>query len=761
MKPSTTEVQRIISALTGVLQMPSDSLSHELGVSSFTIESWLTGAASPGLDQALALRRLAGRQIASLEPKSSTLRKIIALLELRYGSPRLVNLEDPLDELFFNLVSLKTPHRAYAQVYEHFRLKFHPWSNLLDATKEDVEAHIKKSGLGSIKAAAFIDIARRLYNDLGEVSLSALKNWPNRKAEKYLTSLPAVGLKSARWVLLHSFHRDVLPVDSHTYRVGVRLGVIPASVSVNSLHLSFDKVVPPGLAYALHTNFVALGTDLCLDPTPTCARCALKDLCQYYLTRTKESETVTPVAAMTVRDVLQGSEPTNNGGVVAVDVYAGCGGLSSGLHDAGINVAYALDWDVNACKTYQHNFPNSIVENIDVRMVTGDRILATVGSTVDLVAGGPNCQGVSERGLRSPDDPRNFMFAEFVRLVAELKPRAFLMENVPGIAHRHNFEMLRAIFRSFESLGYKCAGDVLLAADYGVPQLRYRFFLIGTQDDINLTLPESTHRAAPSLLSLPYVSVREAISDLPEISAHQQKDIPLQYANEPTCAFQSYAREGSSQVHNHFCSATEPINLRRALHVPEGGNWKDIPPELLSDRFFTCRMTDHSTTYARLRWDQPSFTITALFGNITAGAFTHPAQNRALSIREGARLQSFRDRFIFQGPRNSQYRQIGNAVPPLLARAVGQHLVDLLKGREVTGRLPRITPEVLRDKESWGRLPVLTPRFRALFGSGTRWPKGWGPEPIDYSTMLDTNYSLRREFWPTHLQEKFRKPSLH
>jgi hypothetical protein len=201
-------------------------------------------------------------------------------------------------------------------------------------------------------------------------------------------------------------------------------------------------------------------------------------------------------------------------------------------------------------------------------------------------------------------------------------------------------------------------------------------------------------------------------------------------------------------VWNHVCSATAKINLDRAGHVPEGGNWKDIPPELLPDRFFDCRMTDHSTTYARLRRDCPAFTVTSLFGNITAGAFTHPTQNRALSVREGARLQSFPDRFRFFGPRNSQYRQIGNAVPPLLGAAVAKHLLALLRGESPAGLEPRVTSEVLKGLRGSDALPVLTPRFKKLFGQATRWPKGWGPEPRDPSKKLDGNYTLRREFRP-------------
>jgi DNA-cytosine methyltransferase len=394
---------------------------------------------------------------------------------------------------------------------------------------------------------------------------------------------------------------------------------------------------------------------------------------------------------------------------------------------------------------------------VDVRKVSGSQILAAARGSVDLLAGGPNCQGVSQRGVRSPDDPRNFMFAEYVRLVSEVRPTAFLMENVPGLAHRHNFEVMSNIFESFKKLGYRCVADVLLAADYGVPQLRYRFVMIGTLNDMPLTLPAPSHTGEPGLFGCPYVTVWDAIGDLPQIDASRQKDQPLPYAAAPASDFQRYVRDGSEVVHNHICSATETINLDRARHVREGGNWKDIPASVLPDRFFVCRMTDHSTTYARLRRDQPAFTITALFGNITAGAFTHPLSNRALSIREGGRLQSFRDRFLFCGPRNSQYRQIGNAVPPLLGKAVAEHLRRLLSGERPAGLQPRITEAVLKDRRAWDRLPILTPRFRALFGAGTRWPAGWGPEPADYSEMLDKNYSLRQEFLPARVREQVRK----
>jgi len=367
----------------------------------------------------------------------------------------------------------------------------------------------------------------------------------------------------------------------------------------------------------------------------------------------------------------------------AVDIYSGCGGLSLGLELGGFAVAYAVDWDGSACATHSKNFRDAVVERRDVREVSGNNISRAAGGPIALVAGGASA-ACARRTIHET-------FPEFVRLVSELKPAMFLMENVPGIAHRHNFALLRTIYGAFERLGYRCAGDVLLAADYGVPQLRYRFFLVGTLTDIDLTFPAPTHAPRPTqnLLVQPQVTVWDAIGDLPSIES-RQADEPIAYASAPQTSYQRAMREGAGDVvTNHVCSAPDDINLRRAKF--EG---------------------------ARLRRDMPAFTITASFG-----AFTHPLDNRALSMREGARLQSFPDRFTFSGPRNSQYKQIGNAVPPMLGAAMARHLRELLAGGTPSGIRPRVTSTLLNDPRGGDALPVLTPRFKELFGQATRWPK--------------------------------------
>ena len=434
----------------------------------------------------------------------------------------------------------------------------------------------------------------------------------------------------------------------------------------------------------------------------------------------------------------------------AIDLFCGAGGLSEGFRLADFDIALGLDMAAHACATHEKNFPEGQTWCRDITEVTSDELRGAVEGDLDVLIGGPNCQGVSARGPRDPDDPRNLMFWEYVRAVEATQPKVFVMENVAGLTHRKNWPLLQEFVARLNALGYRCAGDVVRAADFGVPQLRYRFILVGVKDyQGSITFPKPSHTDVGSLKARsdnrlkPHVTLSEAISDLPRILSGGGAEVMPQ-TFEAESDYQRWARGNQTVVYNHRTSNTANINLERIAEIPEGGNWKDIPQNLLPPRFFKCRMTDHSTTYARLRWGHPSFTLTALFGNVTAGAFTHPEQNRALSVREGARLHGYPDRFRFMGPLNSQYRQIGNSVPPLLAKAFGDHIRDFLVSGtfENTGDNPRLNDTFIRNT-GWDNVPVLAPRYKGLFGEGTRWPKGWGPEPKDWSSALTDNYRLR------------------
>lgn len=399
-----------------------------------------------------------------------------------------------------------------------------------------------------------------------------------------------------------------------------------------------------------------------------------------------------------------------------IDLFSGAGGLSVGFEQAGFTAVLANDNDQYACETYATNHPDADVVNSDVEDLDGSSIRERTGEAeIPLVIGGPNCQGVSLRGKRDPDDPKNKMFYHFARLISELRPEFFVMENVPGLMHRHNRELITDIFHEFEEMGYTCGGEVLSAADYGVPQLRYRFILVGSLSQSEIAFPDPTHRSPVGQRtdlfagtdSRPFWrTTNDAIKDLPQISNGGGADV-MEYSDAvPPNDFQAYCRGSSDLLYNHVCHETPEHNIRLIQHIPPGGNWRDIPEDLRPERFRRVALKDHTTTYGRLEWDMPSRTITTYFNNISSGAFTHPDQHRGISVREGARFQSFPDNHVFQGTLARQYRQVGNAVPPLMAYFVATAVRSMLRGDVDDGAFH--IPAVALDRRT-KRLRIVKP----------------------------------------------------
>jgi DNA (cytosine-5)-methyltransferase 1 len=377
---------------------------------------------------------------------------------------------------------------------------------------------------------------------------------------------------------------------------------------------------------------------------------------------------------------------------VAVDLFCGAGGLSSGLERAGFDVALGLDFNRHVVDTYRANH-GGVMVHADVRDVNGADLLAEAGvSHVDLLAGGPSCQGFSTHGKRLADDDRNFLYQEFMRLVADIRPATVLMENVKGLLIARKGAYRDEVVASFGALGYQVTGQVLLAADYGVPQLRERVFFAASRLGGDLTLPVPTH-GRPTVLPVqagqlrPYVTLGEAIGDLPQIGDFSRAD-PLPYSAPPACEYQQSRRQGSSEVYNHVSRPLSDLARSVIEQLGPGQGLRAIPPERLPARFHRMRRIstgelrrDCTTLYHRLSPDRPSYTITCNFTNVSAGAFAHPHELRAITAREAARLQSFPDTFRFLG--SAVPHQIGNAVPPLLGEAVGRSMLDHLARRGV------------------------------------------------------------------------------
>jgi len=460
--------------------------------------------------------------------------------------------------------------------------------------------------------------------------------------------------------------------------------------------------------------------------------------------------------------------------LVGIDIFSGCGGLSIGAEMGlpELQIQFAIDYDGHACATFRSNHPDCRVANQDVADLSAKSILGQIsGDRIDYLLTGPSCQAVSTMGLFYTSDPRNLLFVHLARIITELKaagaaPRNVILENVPGVVYQKNLTLIKDLFRFFSEHGYRVAADVVSLCALGVPQLRYRLFLFATLDDHQITFPAPLHNETN------YVTVKEAISDLYTAplqsdgtpSAYPQVSRVSQYARILRCE--------STLLHNHWAASTQEINIKRITAVPQGGSWKDIPSDLLPERFHRVRMTDYHTLYGRLHEDNPAYTISAAYGNVTSGCYTHPLQNRPLSVREGCRLQGFPDTYIIHGPKNAQYRQVGNAVPPLALARLITHF-NSLKNSSVAGLAPRITQEVL---DQGATLPVMTPRFLSRvtsqtsgkrgYGSGTFWPAGWGPRPTTEMPkkhryrQTTTPWVFRRKAWRSRREGRDLRPHL-
>ncbi|MBI5309502.1 MAG: DNA cytosine methyltransferase [Actinobacteria bacterium] len=411
----------------------------------------------------------------------------------------------------------------------------------------------------------------------------------------------------------------------------------------------------------------------------------------------------------------------------ALDLFAGAGGLSRGFEWAGAgDVVGAVEIDESAAETFRANHPGARVWTEDIRTVDPLAVEQELGP-IDVVLGGPMCQGVSQRGPRDPRDERNFAFWAFADYVRKLKPQFFLMENVPAVASDvHNRRLAIAVFEELESLGYHLSAEVVCAAWFGVPQLRYRLVVLGSLDG-QPAFPACVAAGIEGHMSEhDFVRVGDAIGDLPRVaSGGGLDDRPMPRNPRSLSPYAAMLRGDAERLYNHWSADTAPVNLDRIRHVPEGGNWHDIPLELLPPRFREVRLSDHTTTYRRLDRKHPAHVITCLCGNVTAGAFTHPTQHRAITVREAARLQGFPDVHRFVGPRSSQYRQVGNAVPALMARRLAAALVgreenmawDRSAAQTDIGWTGRVTLDVLKRYPD-RRLPfTLAPRYKALFGA--------------------------------------------
>lgn len=383
-------------------------------------------------------------------------------------------------------------------------------------------------------------------------------------------------------------------------------------------------------------------------------------------------------------------------GLTAVDLFAGAGGASLGLAGAGLDLLLAVDAHEQYAATHQANLPGRFLR-ADLRGVDSAKLMALAGvapGELDVLFAGPPCQGFSMIGQRVVWDERNNLFAEVLRLARDTRPRAVVIENVPGLLTLGGGAYLRAILAGLADAGYVPAVAELLAAQYGAPQMRWRVIVVAWRADLGIDpgygFPVPTHGRAGIGALLPNVTIgpgdlagfltaRDALADLPEIAAGEQADT---YTGPPSTEYQRAMREGlSGELYNHYAARLSPQNLARIRLLAPGQDWRDLPHELLPPGMQRALRKDHTRRYRRMTWNGVPRSVITRFRDPKSGEYTHPEQDRTLSIREAARLQGFPDRFQLLGDRTSQYEQVGNAVPVPLAEAVAAEVARCLRGQ--------------------------------------------------------------------------------
>lgn len=396
-----------------------------------------------------------------------------------------------------------------------------------------------------------------------------------------------------------------------------------------------------------------------------------------------------------------------------IDLFCGAGGITEGFRQAGYVSLYGNDVMQEAIETFKLNHPETIGDCRPIEQVAPAEIRERLGlqpGELDVLVGGPPCQGFS---INAPErflnDPRNKLFTHYERFLEEFQPKVFLFENVPGLLSLGDGKVYRQIINIFTDLGYKVTAKIMFAAHYGVPQERWRLILLGSRFT-EVKHPEPTHYASGRAnfrgggtmtfqlsdndreLLLPAVTVGDAIGDLPRLEMGEGAEV-IGYTTDAHSAYAQMMRDGAEVTYNHYAAKLSKQNAERMKYVKPGGSWRDIPHELLPKGMQRARKSDHTKRYGRLRNDGLSGTMLTKCDPHWGTVFL-PDQDRALTVREAARFQSFPDSYKFLGSRVSQYEQVGNAVPVLMAKAIANQLRAHLEEH-----MPRAAPARRKEKE--------------------------------------------------------------
>lgn len=620
----------------------------------------------------------------------AAIREVARIVAVLHGTPDLDNKKDPVDELVYIILSRKTREDAYQGAYAALRKRFRRWDDLLAATPEEVESLLSSGGLGEKKTTSLFGALRALTERFGSCTMEPARDWTDEKLEEFLVSLPELSRKSAYCIMMYAFGRQVLPVDTHVGRVLSRLdlyrstGLSLEGMDHKQLQAALVDLVPQNLRYSLHVNLLVHGREVCRAQKPLCEQCDLRGFCGQF----RRGE---------VARIESEERPR------IVDLFAGAGGLSEGFEQTGFAPMVVIDADAVAMRTYRFNHPSVREDRVlcrDIRTLEPGELRRLAGRRrIDVLIGAPPCQGFSQVGHRSKgsltgysvkDDARNYLYTHLVTAAIELRPRLVLMENVPGMksARKGELSFLDEAAAALEKEGFVTATWKLNAAAHGVPQDRLRYFLVAAR---GAPLPERPPEHYQSSTSrefdpeaLPPVTLEDAIFDLPPRQADDGQVVDLWPARDDTrsARYRRYlAKFGllstSRLLFNHTVRYHNERDLELYALLQPGEDSVHALERYGRADLMRYRADVFDDKYARLRGDRPCRTIVAHLAKDGNG-YIHPSQTRSISFREAARVQSFRDDYVFCGSPSDQWVHLGNAVPPVMAAAIARSFLAAL-----------------------------------------------------------------------------------
>ena len=555
--------------------------------------------------------------------------RIDELLEVAYRSGDLGNVDDVLSETVYILLSLNTRETVYQRVFARLRRRYPRWLDVARAATPELEGVLRPGGLHSQRAAylqalleaVLADNRRRgidLVSNDDDLTLEYLHEMADDEAEAFLVSLPGVGKKTARCVMAYALNRHAFAVDTHVARIFGRLGLVPQQEK--PAHDLYQAIVHPRARKRLHINLIHHGRSVCASRA-RCDACVLVSFC----------------AVGQQRVGLDNPQP------VAVDLFAGAGGLGHGFRQAGWRVAVAVERDRDAAQTYRANNPGTPVLEADVTATRADDLRnVSPGLDPSAVLAGPPCQGYSAAGARDPRDPQNRLYEDVVRVADELGASLIVLENVPGLRRVNGVGFSEDILAA---LNHQRTAErhELVASDFGVPQARRRLFFLAfdTAGDATVGAPSPTHS----------VLADDGLAITPTLESVLRGLLEV-----PSGTIEDTVVEDGALLTN---SAT----MRHSQRV--------------IDKIAEIEPGKGPISYRRLQRD--------LARTLVAGHRAlpvHPWLDRTISVREAARIQGFPDSYVFCGPRSNQPLQVANAVPPPVAEALGRHLLAWITASE-------------------------------------------------------------------------------